>query len=67
MSSDFSTTNQVVKHTLPTYSYPLPTDACSTHDDVEVQVVDRLAALRSVVHHHPEPFVEPLVCWEKIS
>lgn len=32
-----------------------------THDDMEVKVVHGLAALHSVVHHHPESFVEPLV------
>lgn len=31
---------------------------------MEVKVVHGLAALHSVVHHHPEPFVEPLVWME---
>lgn len=30
-------------------------------------MVHGLAALRSVVHHHPEPFVEPLVLMGEVG
>lgn len=54
----YEKTGDWIHDTLPSQDVRL---LVHTHDDMEVEVVDRLAAVGPVIHDHPEPFVEPLV------